>query len=135
MRIQKEALEEEGSPRRKCILQERYQFVDKMGSKRRSKVEGGGRAAAEDTTAALEGGKQLSNRYEGSAEANPSNYVLLSVGGKVGAYKNRRDGGEQQRRGGQCKVHSSSEEQPDEVHDAQEADVEQGRAGGRKGGD
>ena len=58
----------------------------------------GGRAAAKP--AALEGGQKLLTRYEGAAEANPSNYVLLSVRGKVRAYKDGGDGGSADGSGG-----------------------------------
>ena len=37
----------------------------------------------------VRGGHKLSTRYEGEAEANPSKYFLLYVGGEVGADKNR----------------------------------------------
>ena len=53
----------------------------------------GGWATAEVAVAASEGGQKLSTRYEEAAEANLSNYFLLSIGGKVGADKNRGDGG------------------------------------------
>ena len=55
-------------------------FVGKMGAKRcrKMKVE---RDVAKAAAAALEGNKKLSTQYAGVAEANPSNYVLLSVGG------------------------------------------------------
>ena len=43
------------------------------------------RAATKVAAAAVEGGQKLSTLYKGSAEANPSNYVLLSVRGKVRA--------------------------------------------------
>ena len=39
----------------------------------------GGRAAADPAAIALEGGQKLSTQYDGAGEANPSNYVLLSV--------------------------------------------------------
>ena len=80
--------------------------MEKMGAKRDRKVKGG-RAAAEAAAAASEGGRKLSTRYKGAAEANPSNYVLLYVRGKVGADR--------------------------EVHDAREADGERGGAGVREG--
>ena len=66
--------------------------MEKMGAKRCRKVKEGW-AATEAAFAASEGVQKLSTRYEGMAEANTSNYVLLSVGGKVGADKNVGDGG------------------------------------------
>ena len=53
----------------------------------------GGWAAAEATAFASEGGHKLSTRYKGAAKENPSEYILLSAGGKVGADKNGGDGG------------------------------------------
>ena len=41
----------------------------------------GGQAATDPEAAVLKGGQKLSTRYGGVAEANPLNYVLLSVGG------------------------------------------------------
>ena len=74
------------------ILQDRSQFVEKMGVKRYRK--GKGRlAATEAEAAASEWGHKLLTRYKGAVEANPSNKVLLSVGGKVEDDKNRGDGG------------------------------------------
>ena len=52
----------------------------------------GGRAAAEPAATVLEGGQKLPIRYKGKAEAEPSNYVLISAGGKVGAENNGGDG-------------------------------------------
>ena len=66
--------------------------MGKMGAKRRRKVKGGQTAAEAAADASVEGQK-LSTRYEGVAEANPLNYVLLSVGGEVEADKNGGDGG------------------------------------------
>ena len=53
----------------------------------------GGRAAAKAAATVLEGGQKLSNRYKGTTKANLSNYVLISVGGKVREDKNRGEGG------------------------------------------
>ena len=39
------------------------------------------------------GGQKLSTLYEGAAARNPSNYVVLSIVGKVRVDKNRGDGG------------------------------------------
>ena len=63
-----------------------------MGAKRHRKVKGG-RAAAEAAAAVSEGGQNLSNQYEGTAEVKPSNYVLLYVEGKVGSDKRGGDTG------------------------------------------
>ena len=41
-------------------------------------------AAAKAESAALERNRELSIRYEGGVESNPSNYVLLSIGGGGG---------------------------------------------------
>ena len=43
----------------------------------------GGQAAAEAAAVVSEGGQKISTQYEGAAEANPLNYVLLSVGGML----------------------------------------------------
>ena len=53
----------------------------------------GGWAATKSTVVAPEGGQKLSNQYEGATKANPSKYILISPGGKVGADKNGGDGG------------------------------------------
>ena len=53
----------------------------------------GGWAAAKAAAAALEGGHKILIIYEGVLEANPSNYVLLSIMRKVGEDKNGGDGG------------------------------------------
>ena len=53
----------------------------------------GGRTPPAPAAAAVEGVQKLSTRYEGAAESSPSNYDLLSVGGKVGADKDGGDGG------------------------------------------
>ena len=65
--------------------------MENMGEKRRRKVKGGrsdAESAAKAVAAASEGGQNLPNRYEGSADSNPSNYVLISVGLDLGAEKN-----------------------------------------------
>ena len=51
-----------------------------MGANRHRKVKGG-RAAAEAASVVLEGSQKLLTRYEGEAEMNPSNYVLISIRG------------------------------------------------------
>ena len=61
--------------------------MEKMGAKMRRKVKGG-RAAAKAAAVALEGVKKILTRYKGESEANPLNYVLIYVGGEVGADKN-----------------------------------------------
>ena len=66
--------------------------MENMGAKRRRKMKGG-RTPPAPAAAAVEGVQKLSTRYEGAAESSPSNYDLLSVGGKVGADKNGGDGG------------------------------------------
>ena len=68
-----------------------------MVAKRRRKVKGGrdaveAAATSKATEAASEGVQKLLNRYKGVAEVNPSNYVLLSVRGEVGADKNEGEG-------------------------------------------
>ena len=63
-------------------MQERSEFVENMGAKRRRKMKGG-RAAANPAAAALEGGQRILTQYEGAAEANPLNYVLISVRGEI----------------------------------------------------
>ena len=45
-------------------------------------------AAAKASSTALERNQKLWIRYEGAVEANPSNYVLLSIRGGVGAGNN-----------------------------------------------
>ena len=66
--------------------------MEKMGVKRRRKVKGG-RAAAEAVASASEEGQKLSTRYKGAAEANPSNYVVLSVRGGSGRIRTDGMGG------------------------------------------
>ena len=53
----------------------------------------GGQAATKAIAAALEGGQKLSTQYEGAAEERPFNYVLIFIGGEVGADNNGGDGG------------------------------------------
>ena len=53
----------------------------------------GGWDAAEAASVASEGVQKLLTRYEGLATENPSEYILISAGGKVGADKNGGDGG------------------------------------------
>ena len=60
--------------------------MEKMGAKRRRKVKGG-EADAKAAAAVSEDGQKLLTRYEGAAEADPLNYVLLFIGGKVEADK------------------------------------------------
>ena len=63
-----------------------------MGEKRRSKMKRG-RAATKPASTKLDGVQKILTLYEGAAKVNPLNYVLISVGGDVGAEKNGRDGG------------------------------------------
>ena len=65
--------------------------MENMGVKRRRKANGGW-AASEAEAFASEGVKKLSIRYKGTLEANPSNYVLISVGGEAEADNNVREG-------------------------------------------
>ena len=53
----------------------------------------GGWAAAEAADVASEGVQNISTRYERVAKANPPEYILLSAGGEIGAYKNGGDRG------------------------------------------
>ena len=68
------------------------EFAEKMGAKRRRKMKVGW-SAAKSAAAVSEGNQKLLNRNEGSAEANFSNYILLSVGGEIGVDKNGEDKG------------------------------------------
>ena len=80
------------NPRRQWILQDRSQFVEKMGAKRQMKVKVG-QDAVEAAATASDGGQKISTRYKGAAEVNPPKYVLISIRGKVGADNNRGDRG------------------------------------------
>ena len=66
--------------------------MDKIGGKRRREMKRG-RVATEAVAATSEGVQKLLTRYKRVTEARPSNYVLISVGGKFGEYKNGGDGG------------------------------------------
>ena len=88
----KKILRRNNSPRCHWILQKRSEFVEKMGAKRIRNMKVG-RAAVMDAAAASEGNQKLLNQYEGAAGANPLNYILISVGGEVGADKNGGDKG------------------------------------------
>ena len=77
------------------------------------------------------GGRKISTRYKEAAEAIPSNYVLLSSGGKVRADNNRGDRSRWHQMQRNC--HSGSEGKPGEVHDSREADSKWGGAGSQEG--
>ena len=64
--------------------------MENMRAKRHRKVKGG-RAATEAAAAASEEVQKLSTQCEGAAEANSSNYVLISVRGEVGEDNNGKD--------------------------------------------
>ena len=53
----------------------------------------GGWASTQAASGASEGGQKLSTRYKGTVKANPSEYILLSAGGKVRVDQNGGDRG------------------------------------------
>ena len=74
------------TPWHQWILQERSEFMEKMGVKRHRKMKVG-RAAAKAAAPVLEVNHKLLTQNKGVAKANSSNYVLIYVRGKVVADK------------------------------------------------
>ena len=66
--------------------------MEKMGVKRRRKVKGVRRSTTKVAAALSEGCQKLLTWYKRVAEANPSNYILISFGGGCRADNNGGNG-------------------------------------------